>query len=302
MSRPEGTTVLFAGVPQSSRDIADGVVSRLPLVLGVIAAITFVLLFLLTGSVVLPAKALLLDLLSLAAPFDAMVWVFQDGHLYGLGTAATGFLNVPMLLLLFCIAFGLSRFVHGLRGFLDVTHTRRVVVFGGVSERQRRSDPCWFGEIWACGHGRCFAYGRFLCRPWGFAGDQYAHVGSWAGARCAGGRNLDPDDPGAGIHESYGTFELVGAGCAGTVARSRCELHPGFIRSTSCSATSSSDTPRESVAKAVRQLAGYHFCRKHLVSLVDRQHVDSIARRTHDPTTPKRLPGSPWTWQPLSRS
>lgn len=108
ISPPAETVAQFAGVPQTSRDIAHGVVTRLPLVLGVIAVITFGLLFLLTGSVVLPAKALLLDLLSLTAAFGAMVWVFQDGHLAGLGTAATGFINVPMLVLLFCIAFGLS--------------------------------------------------------------------------------------------------------------------------------------------------------------------------------------------------
>jgi putative drug exporter of the RND superfamily len=108
VDRPEGTTVLFAGVPQVSHDAADGVVKRLPAVLGFIAVITFVLLFFLTGSVVLPLEALVLDLLSLTAAFGAMVWVFQDGHLGGLGTAATGFLNVPMLFLLFCIAFGLS--------------------------------------------------------------------------------------------------------------------------------------------------------------------------------------------------
>ena len=52
--------------------------------LGVIAVITFVLLFLLTGSVVLPLKALLLNLLSLTAAFGALVWIFQDGHLGGL--------------------------------------------------------------------------------------------------------------------------------------------------------------------------------------------------------------------------
>jgi putative drug exporter of the RND superfamily len=105
---PEGAGVLFAGVPQISRDVANGVVNRLPAVLGYIALITFVLLFLLTGSVVLPLKALLLNLLSLTATFGATGWIFQDGHLQGLGTAATGFLNVPMLFVLFCIAFGLS--------------------------------------------------------------------------------------------------------------------------------------------------------------------------------------------------
>ena len=76
--------------------------------LGVIAAITFVLLFLLTGSVVLPLKALVLNVLSLTAAFGALVWIFQDGHLGALGTTPTGTLVANMPVLLFCIAFGLS--------------------------------------------------------------------------------------------------------------------------------------------------------------------------------------------------
>ena len=82
--------------------------SRLPLVLGLIAVIMLVLLFLLTGSVVLPVKALILNMLSLSAAFGAMVWIFQDGHLGALGTTATGTLVANMPVLLFCVAFGLS--------------------------------------------------------------------------------------------------------------------------------------------------------------------------------------------------
>ena len=76
--------------------------------LGVIAVITFVLLFLLTGSVVLPLKAVVLNVLSLTAAFGALVWIFQDGHLGALGTTPTGTLVANMPVLLFCIAFGLS--------------------------------------------------------------------------------------------------------------------------------------------------------------------------------------------------
>ena len=76
--------------------------------LGLIAVITFVLLFLLTGSVVLPLKALVLNVLSLTAAFGALVWIFQDGHLGAFGTTPTGTLVANMPVLLFCIAFGLS--------------------------------------------------------------------------------------------------------------------------------------------------------------------------------------------------
>ncbi|HZE15998.1 MAG TPA: MMPL family transporter, partial [Mycobacterium sp.] len=105
---PAGRQVDLTGTAQVNRDSAAAISSRLPTVLTVIAAITFVLLFLLTGSAVLPIKALILNVLSLTATFGALVWVFQDGHLAGLGTTTTGTLvaNVPVLL--FCIAFGLS--------------------------------------------------------------------------------------------------------------------------------------------------------------------------------------------------
>ena len=105
---PGGQHVQMTGIAQINRDSCEAITSRLPTVLAVIAAITFVLLFLLTGSVVLPLKALLLNVLSLSATFGALVWIFQDGHLGAFGTTATGTLVATMPVLLFCIAFGLS--------------------------------------------------------------------------------------------------------------------------------------------------------------------------------------------------
>ena len=105
---PAGRGVEFTGRAQISHDSATAVTSRVPLVLAIIAAITFVLLYLLTGSLVLPAKALLLNVLSLSAAFGALVWIFQDGHLGGLGTTATGTLMANIPVLLFCMTFGLS--------------------------------------------------------------------------------------------------------------------------------------------------------------------------------------------------
>jgi len=105
---PGGREVLFAGTAQVNRDSVDAITSRLPVVLGLIVVIMFAVLFLLTGSVVIPLKALVLNVLSLSAAFGAMVWIFQDGHLGGLGTTATGILVANIPVLLFCIAFGLS--------------------------------------------------------------------------------------------------------------------------------------------------------------------------------------------------
>jgi putative drug exporter of the RND superfamily len=105
---PDGRQVELTGIAQTNRDSVDAITSRLPGVLGLIAVITFGLLFLLTGSVVLPLKALVLNVLSLTAAFGALVWIFQDGHLGALGTTATGTLVANTPVLLFCIAFGLS--------------------------------------------------------------------------------------------------------------------------------------------------------------------------------------------------
>jgi putative drug exporter of the RND superfamily len=105
---PNEQPFLVGGLAQVTHDNAVGISTRLPLVLGVIAAISFVLLFLLTGSLVLPIKAILLNTLSLTATFGALVWIFQDGALGALGTTATGALVAQVPVLLFCVAFGLS--------------------------------------------------------------------------------------------------------------------------------------------------------------------------------------------------
>jgi putative drug exporter of the RND superfamily len=105
---PAGRSVQMAGMAQINRDSVHGITTRLPLVLGLIAVITFALLFLLTGSVVLPVKALVCNVLSLTAAFGALVWIFQDGHLGALGTTPSGTLVANIPVLLFCVAFGLS--------------------------------------------------------------------------------------------------------------------------------------------------------------------------------------------------
>ncbi len=105
---PAGQSVELAGMAQINHDSVDAITNRLPLVLGLIGIITFALLFLLTGSVLLPLKALVCNILSLTAAFGALVWIFQDGHLGGMGTTQTGTLVANIPVLLFCVAFGLS--------------------------------------------------------------------------------------------------------------------------------------------------------------------------------------------------
>jgi len=90
-------------------DFRHEVVTRTPYALGFIALATFVLLFLMTGSVLVPIKALVMNTLSLGASFGALVLIFQEGFLAGLlGFTATGALETWIPVIVFVFAFGLS--------------------------------------------------------------------------------------------------------------------------------------------------------------------------------------------------
>ena len=101
-----------AGVTGSAAflvDYRDSLTSRLPYALALIGLATFALLFLMTGSVVVPVKAIVMNVLSLGASFGALVWVFQDGHLSGLlGFDPPGMVDITIPVLIFVFAFGLS--------------------------------------------------------------------------------------------------------------------------------------------------------------------------------------------------
>ncbi len=104
-----GGEMLVGGQAAQLVDTKSSIADRLPLAVAIIVVATFFLLFLLSGSVLVPIKALVLNLLSLTATFGAMVWIFQDGNLSGLlGFTATGAIDTSTPILMFCIAFGLS--------------------------------------------------------------------------------------------------------------------------------------------------------------------------------------------------
>jgi RND superfamily putative drug exporter len=107
---PAPWPTLVGGETAVNRDSLQALADALPYALLWIAIALFTVLFLFTGSVVLPLKALLLNTLSLSAAFGAMVWIFQEGHLSGLypDLTTTGYLVPTMPLLMFCVAFGLS--------------------------------------------------------------------------------------------------------------------------------------------------------------------------------------------------
>jgi RND superfamily putative drug exporter len=103
-----GTTILVGGSTAALIDAKHAISSRLPLAAAIIVAATLIVLFLFTGSIVQPIRALLGNALTLGATLGTMVWIFQDGHL----ASVLGFTPTPtdtaMPVLLFCIAFGLS--------------------------------------------------------------------------------------------------------------------------------------------------------------------------------------------------
>jgi putative drug exporter of the RND superfamily len=105
---PPGSAALVGGATATLIDAKHAIGSHLWLALLIIVVTTLILLFLFTGSVVQPVRALVGNALTLGATLGTMVWIFQEGHLSGvLGFTPTP-INTSMPVLLFCIAFGLS--------------------------------------------------------------------------------------------------------------------------------------------------------------------------------------------------
>ena len=105
MTPPAGSSML---VEAFSIDFTDFILARIPLAVAYVMVVTYVVLFLLTGSVVLPLKAVIMNILSIGASFGALVWIFQQGHLSSLLNFTAAPLDPSVPVLLFCIVFGLS--------------------------------------------------------------------------------------------------------------------------------------------------------------------------------------------------
>ncbi len=137
---PGGDVALVGGESAQLVDIKDGIFSRLPLApVSIVVLATFVLLFLMFGSVLVPIKALVLNTLSLTATFGAMVWIFQDGNLDGFARIhrhrATRHHHAGAHVL------HRLRAVDGLRGVPPVAHQ------GGVRPH-RRQHPLGRASAW----------------------------------------------------------------------------------------------------------------------------------------------------------
>jgi RND superfamily putative drug exporter len=107
---PAPTGTLIGGVAADYTDTQDGISQTLPLALGWIAISVLILLFVFTGSIILPIKAVLLNIMSLAATMGALTWIFVGGHLQWLvgSFTVTGTLDTSIVILIVVVVFGLS--------------------------------------------------------------------------------------------------------------------------------------------------------------------------------------------------
>ena len=108
LDRPAGT--LIGGAAADFTDSQDGIAAKLPFALGWIALTVLILIFIFTGSIILPIKAIILNALSLCATLGAMTWIFIDGHMKWLvgDFTITGTLDTGSVILVAVVVFGLS--------------------------------------------------------------------------------------------------------------------------------------------------------------------------------------------------
>ncbi len=104
-----GFTAYVTGEAANVADFTAGIVQRAPYSIALVILATFVLLFLMTGSILVPLKALVMNIVSLGASFGVLVWVFQEGHLESvLGFSSAGGIDITIPALALAFAFGLS--------------------------------------------------------------------------------------------------------------------------------------------------------------------------------------------------
>jgi RND superfamily putative drug exporter len=103
-----GGQVLATGGTAFDLDIVQFILDKTPTAVGTVVLITYLVLFLLTGSIVLPLKAVITNLFSISASFGAMVWIFQQGHLSGLLGFTAQSIDPSLPVILFSIVFGMS--------------------------------------------------------------------------------------------------------------------------------------------------------------------------------------------------
>ena len=133
-----GTQVAVTGMPAHLNDQFSDISERLPWLALYVCLVTLILLFLAFGSVLLPIKAVLMNIISIGASFGVVVWIFQDGHFAELlGFTPTGYLEPSNLLLMVVLLFGLSTdyevfLLSRVREEWDRTHDNTTAVLTGL--------------------------------------------------------------------------------------------------------------------------------------------------------------------------
>ena len=126
---PAGSQLLVSGAAAHFVDLQHSLETHAPIALAIVIVATLIVLFLMTGSVILPVKQLVMNFLNLSAVFGILVFVFQDGRLEGLlDYRGQGALEQTMPILLFAVVFGLST-------------DYGVFLLSRIKEAQRLGDP-----------------------------------------------------------------------------------------------------------------------------------------------------------------
>ena len=140
---PDGDHVLVGGLSADTVDLLGSIKSHLPWMVSIIVLVMLALLFLAVGSLVLPVKAVLMNVLSISASFGVITWIFADGHLQGLlGYSSTGFLDATQPIFMLAILVGLSMdyevfLLSRVREQWDRTHDNTVSVAVGLQKTGR---------------------------------------------------------------------------------------------------------------------------------------------------------------------
>jgi trehalose monomycolate/heme transporter len=135
--------VLVGGLTADTVDLLTSLEAHLPWMAAIIAVVMLVLLFLAFGSLVLPVKAILVNLLSISASFGVITWIFAEGHLEGwLNFTSTGFLDATQPIFMLAILVGLSMdyevfLLSRVREQWDLTHDNTLSVATGVQRTGR---------------------------------------------------------------------------------------------------------------------------------------------------------------------
>jgi len=140
---PDGEQVLVGGASAQTVDLLDSIGRHLPWMAATIAAVMLVLLFLAFGSLVLPLKAIAMNLLSISASFGVITWIFADGHLEGLlDYRSNGFLDATQPIFMLAVLVGLSMdyevfLLSRVREQWDATGDNTLAVATGVQKTGR---------------------------------------------------------------------------------------------------------------------------------------------------------------------